>query len=62
MVFSLVFLNRRMLPQFPNVRLLGYYDMRPISKTPGLSKAFESFIFDYLFEDMKERRFPTIWI
>ena len=29
-------------------------DMRPNSKTPALSKVFESFIFDYFFDDIKD--------
>ena len=33
-------------------------DKRPISKTPALSKVFESFIFDCLFEDVNNNIDP----
>ena len=38
-------------------------ELRPISKTPALSKVYESFIFDCLFEDINDNIDPpTIWI
>ena len=55
MVLSLVFVKQENVTHIPKCKApKDITDMKPISNTLALSQVFESFIFDCLFEDIKD--------